>query len=58
MTEQEFRDRLNDILEEIKDDYDDEEDLIHMESIESSNEGLIIKMSDSSEFQVIIIKAK
>ena len=66
MTEQEFRDMLHDLLEEIKDDYDDEEDIVHMKDITTfqsagfltKNEGLVIKMSDDSKFQVTIVKIK
>ena len=66
MTEQEFRGWFHDLLEEIKDDYDDEEDIVHMKDITTfqssglltKNEGLIIRMSDDSEFQVTIVKVK
>ena len=66
MTEQEFRDYLHGILDEIKDDYDDEEDIVHFKDIKdfksagilTNNEGLIIRMSDDSEFQVTIVKVK
>ena len=66
MTEKEFREMLQGILEQVEHYYDDEEDIVHLKDINTFqsaglltySEGLIVKMSDSSEFQVTIVKVK
>ena len=66
MTEKEFREMLQGILEQVEHYYDDEEDIVHLKDIKTfqsaglltNNEGVFIRMSDSSEFQVMIVKVK